>query len=153
LLKLLSQALGGVSASRDSENTSDDDLRVAMAALLVHASSADGVRSQDESEKIVHLLKERFSLSTQECSLLMAEGEDKDNEAVDLYQFTRTLTAELDQPGRQKFVKMMWEVILADGVVDDFEAHLIWRVSDLLGVSTRDRVHLRREVERGDTSE
>eukprot|EP01066_Platyproteum_vivax_P005359 Platyproteum_vivax@DN16799_c0_g1_i1.p1 len=120
-----------------------------MAALLVHASSADGVRSQDESEKICHLLMERFSLSAHECSLLMAEGEDKNHEAVDLYQFTRTLTAELDQSGRQKFMKMMWEVILADGVVDDFEAHLIWRVSDLLGVSTRDRVLLRQEVEGG----
>jgi uncharacterized tellurite resistance protein B-like protein len=36
---------------------------------------------------------------------------------------------------------------MADGVVDEFESNLVWRAAELLGVSTRDRVVLRKAVE------
>jgi uncharacterized tellurite resistance protein B-like protein len=41
---------------------------------------------------------------------------------------------------------MLWEVVMADGVVDEFESNLVWRAAELLGVSTRDRVLLRKAV-------
>jgi uncharacterized tellurite resistance protein B-like protein len=36
---------------------------------------------------------------------------------------------------------------MADGVVGEFESNLVWRAAELLGVSTRDRVLLRKAVE------
>jgi uncharacterized tellurite resistance protein B-like protein len=46
-------------------------------------------------------------------------------------------------------------MVYADGRVTEFEENVMWRVSDLLGVSTRDRIALRREVagEPGKTAE
>jgi len=41
---------------------------------------------------------------------------------------------------------MMWEIAYADGRVDDFESNLIWRVADLLGISSRDRIELGQRV-------
>ena len=41
---------------------------------------------------------------------------------------------------------MLWEVVMADGVVHEFESNLVWRTAELLGVSTRDRVILRQQV-------
>jgi uncharacterized tellurite resistance protein B-like protein len=43
-------------------------------------------------------------------------------------------------------VEMMWEIVFADGQVDEFEDNIVWRASDLLGISTRDRVELRHQV-------
>ncbi len=37
---------------------------------------------------------------------------------------------------------MLWEVVMADGVIHEFESNLVWRTAELLGVSTRDRVTL-----------
>ncbi len=37
---------------------------------------------------------------------------------------------------------MLWEIVLADGVLHEFESNLVWRASELLGVSTQDRVRL-----------
>ena len=54
---------------------------------------------------------------------------------------------ELDQDGRQRMVEMLWEIVLADGVLHEFESNLMWRASELLGVSTQDRVRLRKLVE------
>ena len=41
---------------------------------------------------------------------------------------------------------MMWQMVYADGNLNEFEDNIVWRASDLLGISTRDRVELRREV-------
>ena len=41
---------------------------------------------------------------------------------------------------------MMWEIVYADGRVTEFEDNLIWRVADLLGVSSRERIALRQRV-------
>ena len=56
------------------------------------------------------------------------------------------LCAGLDQEGRQRIIEMLWEMAMADGVVHEFEANLVWRAAELLGVSTRDRVRLRKMV-------
>jgi uncharacterized tellurite resistance protein B-like protein len=41
---------------------------------------------------------------------------------------------------------MLWKMVYADGKVSEFEANVMWRVADLLAVSTRDRVMLRERV-------
>jgi uncharacterized tellurite resistance protein B-like protein len=40
----------------------------------------------------------------------------------------------------------MWEIIYADGRLNEFEDNLVWRAADLLHVSSRDRVEIRRKV-------
>ena len=39
-----------------------------------------------------------------------------------------------------------WEIVYADGKPNEFEANIIWRAADLLGVSSRQRVALRQLV-------
>ena len=41
---------------------------------------------------------------------------------------------------------MMWEIVFADGRVNEFEDNLMWRAADLLGVSSRDRIAIRRRI-------
>jgi uncharacterized tellurite resistance protein B-like protein len=60
--------------------------------------------------------------------------------------FTSVLRRALDDDGRQKIVEMLWDIAYADGAADEFEENTIWRIAELLGVSTRDRVLLRQRV-------
>jgi hypothetical protein len=41
---------------------------------------------------------------------------------------------------------MMWEIVYADGRRDELEDNLLWRAADLLGVSPRERIELRRRI-------
>jgi uncharacterized tellurite resistance protein B-like protein len=41
---------------------------------------------------------------------------------------------------------MMWELVYADGSVTEFEDNVVWRASDLLGISSRDRIELKHRV-------
>jgi len=52
----------------------------------------------------------------------------------------------LDEDGRLRMVEMMWEMIYADGRVTEFEENVIWRASDLLGISSRSRIEIRHRV-------
>jgi uncharacterized tellurite resistance protein B-like protein len=43
-------------------------------------------------------------------------------------------------------IEMMWQLAYADGAASDYEDNLIWRVADLLGVPSRERIALRQRV-------
>ena len=75
------------------------------------------------------------------ASATLVEGE-----AVDLYHFTSVIMREVDEAGRLRIVEMMWELVYADGQVTEFEDNVVWRASDLLGVSQRDRIDLKHLV-------
>jgi hypothetical protein len=47
---------------------------------------------------------------------------------------------------RRRLIEMMWTIAYADGHAQEFEENIIWRVSELLGVSARDRIALRRKI-------
>jgi len=77
---------------------------------------------------------------------LIALAEESDREAVDFYNFTHVLKRTLDDDGRKEIVEMLWDIAFADGAIHELQANAIWRIAELLGVSTRDRVLLRQRV-------
>ena len=136
-------------ASGDKEAAGSPDeeaLRVATAALLVHASLVDGEEHADETERLFDLIKSKFELSDEQTGDLISRGRAHEDTAVDLYRYTRVLTEHLDPEGRAGIVEMLWEIVLSDRVIDDYEANLVWRVAELLRISTRERVILRKQV-------
>lgn len=144
-LKDLVEGVDG-DASR-AGNLREEELRLSAGALLVTAGTIDGNFNADEKRKVKDLLQSRFDLDPKEVRQLFEDSEERERDAVDLYRFTSVLCRQLDQDGRKRIVEMLWEVVMADGVVDEFESNLVWRVAELIGVSTRDRVILRKKVE------
>ena len=143
-LRSFLEDLTGKSGKLDLEKELDE--KIAAAALLVHAVAVDGVIENAEREKMSALLQSHFSLSKKETDQLIEEARERDFESVDLYGFTSVLNRRLDHDGRRRIVEMLWEIVYADGSVHEFEDNLIWRVAELLGVSTRTRVRLRKQV-------
>jgi uncharacterized tellurite resistance protein B-like protein len=131
---------------RPARNLREEELRLAAAALLVRASAIDGHVDASERRKLKALLQERFALDADEVRPLVDEATAREHDSVDLYRFTSVLCRELDQEGRKRIVEMLWEVVMANGVIHEFESNLVWRTAELLGVSTRDRVTLRQAV-------
>ena len=59
----------------------------------------------------------------------------------------------VDESGRIRIIEMMWELVFADGKVSEFEENVVWRAADLLSVSSRDRIELKRRSAGGATSD
>jgi len=127
----------------------DNDYRLAAAALLVHVAAIDGEVTPVERERLHAIIKQRFDLDEAATDELVAEATQAEQQAVDLYHFTSLINRSLDEDGRRRMVEMMWEIVYADGRVTEFEDNLLWRAADLLGVSSRERIELRRNVAGG----
>src|SRR5262249_32909980 len=124
----------------------EKDLRRAAAALMVHVASLDGDLTDAKRDKLHAILEAQYGLDRAATDELIAEATQDDREAVDFYHFTSLLMRTLDEAGRLRIVEMLWEMVYADGNVTEFEANVMWRVADLLAVSSRDRIALRERV-------
>ncbi|MGH6840354.1 MAG: TerB family tellurite resistance protein [Methylocella sp.] len=129
-----------------SRRFGEEDYRLAAVALLIQVANADGQTDLAERRRLMTIIEERFGLDAKAASELITLAEQSEREAVDFYHFTSVLKRALDDDGRQRIVEMLWDIAFADGVVDEFEENTIWRIAELLGVSTRDRVLLRQRV-------
>lgn len=125
----------------------DNDIRLALAALLTHAMAIDGVIDESEQAKMRNLLKAEFNISGEDLDELIEEALQADNEAVDLYGFTSVLKRGMERDQRVRVVEHLWEMVYADGKVHEFEDNLIWRIAELLGVERMDRIGKRSQVE------
>jgi uncharacterized tellurite resistance protein B-like protein len=119
---------------------------LATAALLTRVATVHDEMSAERRKKLYALLKAAFQLDDLTAAQLIEQSAEVARNAVDLYRFTRTLREVLDDEGRYQTVRMMWELVYADGKPTEFEANIIWRAADLLGVSSRQRVALRQLV-------
>ncbi len=154
MLEKLRQFISDVVAPDATADQKFDDtgFRLAATALLIHVISIDGAPSKIEQEKLHSLIETRFELDPGTADRLIEAATLVEGEAVDLYHFTSVIMRVVDEPGRIRLVEMMWELVFADGKVSEFEENVVWRAADLLGVSARDRVELKRRVA-GDTAE
>lgn len=123
-----------------------DDPRVAAAALLFHVIDADGERHEEERRTIARVMQDQYGLSAEGLSRVLKAGEVADRESVDLYAFTRVLARHLDEEERRDFIRLLWEVVYSDGELNEVEDNLVWRIAELIGVDSRERVDLRRAV-------
>ncbi|MFN3833338.1 MAG: TerB family tellurite resistance protein [Allorhizobium sp.] len=123
-----------------------DDPRIAVAALCLQVMEADGVVRDAERQKLREILKEQYALDEMALDALISAGQDAESEAVDYYRFTTELKRQLDEEQRQQLVGLLWDIVYADGTRSEMEDHAIWRVSDLLGVSGRERIVQRQEA-------
>jgi uncharacterized tellurite resistance protein B-like protein len=135
-----------VDGDKHPSQFAEDDYRLAAAALLVHSAAIDGDMLDSERDKLHAVIKQHFALDDTATDELIAKATEAERESVDLYHFTHLLNKALDEPGRACLIEMMWEIVYADGKRDELEDNLLWRAADLLGVSQRERIELRRRI-------
>ncbi len=119
-------------SSAGSHSQPADPLQQAAAALLVVAARLDGEMTDVERSSILKALRRLPDVTDADALVREAEGEAA--ASTDFYQFTSVIRKNVPYEQRGTIIEMLWEVVLSDGVVDDFEANLIRRVAGLLHV-------------------
>ncbi len=129
--------LGGADEDR---HVSADDSRLALAALLVRCTAIDGTVSAEERATLRDILMRHFTLSDTDLDTLIEDAIQAEHEAVDLYRFTSVLKRQMSEAERIEAIELLWEIVYADGKSHEFEENLVWRVAELMGVNSRDRI-------------
>ncbi len=123
-----------------------DELHLAAASLLVHAACVDANFDDDERAKITSLIEGRLELSGDEAKTLLEAAETAVDNSVQLLGFTRAIKDKFSYEERVELIEMLWEVVYADGKVDEFESQLMRRIGGLIYVTDRDRGLARKRV-------
>lgn len=131
----------------DTTVTADDEeLKLASTALLLEAACMDGQVDDVEISTVTNLLSDHFELGADEARELVDAGREILANSVELYGFTRTITNSFNHEDRLRMIKMLWNVVYADGILHDFEANLVRRICGLIYVSDRESGVLRKQV-------
>ena len=128
------------------DTTSAIDKNLAAAALMVHVIAADGEITNDEEARLMHVLREHYSVTDAEALTLANAAKLAQNDAIDMYRFTSILKEEMDESERRALIEDLWEMVYADGEIHEFEDNVVWRVAELIGIQSRERMLLKQRV-------
>jgi uncharacterized tellurite resistance protein B-like protein len=151
MLGSLRTFISGRNEKSDSRKQLDTDTQLSAAALLVRLATVDRDLSGDRRAKLCRILETAFELDDVAAARLADEAVVAERRAIDLYRFTRRINDTCDDAMRGRVVQMLWQMAYADGNLNGFEANLIWRVADLLGVPSRRRIEIGQHVAATDT--
>ena len=122
----------------DLTEISFDSEKIAVVALLISTAKYDGNFDESERIEIHNLIKNYFSLSSESTDDLFNAAEKIENEANDLQQFTRSLNKLLNEDEKLKIIELIWKIVMADGIIDNYEENLVRLLSGLLYLQDKD---------------
>ena len=129
----------------DTVSFEPSELQIAISKILVRTAKIDDEFHILEEQKILELLNKYFSLNDEDSKNLMELGISEEKSATDLYAYTNTIKKSLELNERKKIIEMMWQIIVTDDNFDPYENNLVWRVAELIGISTRERVQIKKD--------
>ena len=121
------------------------DLQTAISKILVRTAKIDDEFHILEEEKILELLSSYFGLNSDDAQSLLKIAILEEEKATDLYTYTNVIKKEMALNDRKKIIEMMWQIIVTDENFDPYENNLVWRVAELIGISTRERVKIKKD--------
>ena len=116
------------------ETNSKEELNL-LCGLMLEAAQIDGKVDQVEIVKISKILTETFQEDQSAVSLELENSLKKKDEPKSLYSFTHKINKKFSNKKKNLLIQTLWEIILSDGKVHEFESNLIRRLAGLLYVS------------------
>jgi uncharacterized tellurite resistance protein B-like protein len=110
-------------------------LQLAACALLLELAYGDDEFTSAERDHIVSALRRHFALDEATARELIDLAEIERREAVDHYQFARTINQHYDLGQKMVLAEVMWGVILADGQIARHESYLVRKLANLLDLA------------------
>ena len=115
----------------ENENSEIDIL----CGLMIEAANTDGKITQEELNKISNSLINVFKEDPKIVEESLSKAfENKDN-SRSLYFYTSKLNKSFSDQKKIMLIEVLWEVILSDNEIHDFETNLIRRLAGLLYIS------------------
>ena len=128
-LKKIFQKTEGLANSDELE-----DLKL-LSGLMIEAANTDGVITQEELDKISYILIDIFKQDSIAVEKVLKENLLNKEEPKSLHFFTSRINKNFSNEKKLLLIETLWEIILSDGEIHDFESNLIRRLAGLLYVS------------------
>ena len=106
-----------------------------LCGLMIEAAQTDGKIDQKEIDSISNSLVEVFQEKKMEVEVVLKNCLNELNEAKSLHFFTSKLNKMFSNKKKILLIETLWEIVLADGELHEFESNLIRRLAGLFYIS------------------
>ena len=102
---------------------------------MIEAAYTDGQVDKAELQKIKSCLISVFGENSKDVDLALDKAEKNKNNTKSLHHYTSYINKNFDDKKKLLLIEALWEIVLSDGEIHDFESNLIRRLSGLLYIS------------------
>ena len=132
MIKILKNIL----KNQDQIEAKDDNKNLELlCGLMIEAAYTDGQIEEEEINKIKISLINVFEEKPNDVELLLNKAIENKNNSKSLHYYTSYINKNFANEKKILLIETLWEVVLSDGKVHDFESNLIRRLSGLLYIS------------------
>ena len=132
MINLLKNILNYKKSNDDEEDSKNLEL---LCGLMIEAAYTDGKIEESELKKIKFSLINVFDENEKEVDLVLDEAIKNKNNSKSLHYYTSFINKNFDSDKKLLLIEALWEIVLSDGEIHDFESNLIRRLAGLLYIS------------------
>ena len=132
MINILKKILNNNNTNTDQNNNKDLEL---ICGLMIEAAYSDGQIEENEINKIKLSLVNVFKEDQKNVEMVLNDAlKNKDN-SKSLHSYTSHINKNFDDSKKLQLLEALWEIVLSDGEVHDFESNLLRRLAGLLYIS------------------
>ena len=120
--------------SQDNRDDNNNNLEL-LCGLMIEAAYTDGKVDEIELNKIKFSLINVFNEDPEEVEIVIEEALKNKNNSRSLHNYTSFINKNFDDDKKLLLIEALWEIVLSDGEIHDFESNLIRRLAGLLYIS------------------
>jgi len=132
LIKLLKKILNNNNSIEEKENTKILEL---LCGLMIEAAYTDGQIDKSEINKIQSSLINIFGEDPKDVDLVIDKAIKNKNNSKSLHYYTSFINKNFKEDKKLLLIETLWEIVLSDGEVHDYESNLLRRLAGLLYIS------------------
>ena len=122
--------------NQDSIDDIDDNKTLELlCGLMIEAAYTDGQIDEKELNKIKSSLINVFDEDPKQIEIILEKAVNNKNNSKSLHHYTSFINKNFDVDKKLLLVEVLWEIVLSDGQIHDYESNLIRRLAGLLYIS------------------
>jgi len=117
-----------------SKKDINEDLSI-LCGLMIEAANTDGNIDQEEINKISYSLINTFKEDPAVVENILNQALNNKDNSHSLHYYTSKINKNYSDEKKLILIQTLWEIILSDNEIHDFETNLIRRLAGLLYIS------------------
>ena len=122
-----------------------NDLEI-LCGLMIEAANSDGNIDNIEIEKIINSLITTFKEDEKQVHSVLEMAVKNKNNSKSLFFYTSKINKNYSYEKKLLLIETLWEVVLSDGQIHDYETSIIRRLAGLLYISDVDSGNARKRA-------
>ena len=116
------------------QNKTNQNLET-LCGLMIEAANSDGQIDNEEISRIKSVLINTFNEDKSEVENTLDIAIKNKNNSKSLHYYTSKINKNYSDETKILLIQILWEIVLSDGQIHDYESSLIRRLSGLLYIS------------------